>query len=299
MSLVYRIKKRIITDYYRAMFNKAAKRVLNTKPLSIGNLPFITLSMVQHRDVHAYLIAIKSFSYYAPASRVVVVCDPSLTVEDRDCMKHHIPHIEFREAYEFRHGAIPVGGTWERLSAISKYVTEAYTVQLDADTICTGPIEEVRRAVLNNTGFVLGEKPQQEIILLSEAAEKSKHWTNDHIQAVAEKSMEQVLGNKYYVRGCSGFTGFPKNSALEENMLEFSTLMSRFIGSRWSEWGTEQVASNYLIANCSDTEILPFPKYSTPPIGVEAVAFHHYIGHVRFGDGRYASVARSVLNNLK
>lgn len=299
MSLVNQIRNRLVTSYHHAHFNRVARGVLKTRPLRAGDLPFVTLSMVQHRDVLAYLVAIKTFAHHAPSARVVVVCDPTITLEDRACLKQHVPHIELREAVEFRHSAIPVGGTWERLSAITTYVNEAYVVQLDADTVCTAPLIEVCNAVQQGHGFVLGEVAEQRILSLAETAKNSENWSDRHIQAVAEKTMESVLGDRLYIRGCSGFTGFPSGSSLRTKMLDFSSKMAGRIGARWSEWGTEQVASNFLVANSLGTQILPFPKYSTPPKDRHDVAFHHYIGHIRFRDSRYANAAELALRQLQ
>ncbi len=86
----------------------------------------------------------------------------------------------------------------------------------------------------------------------------------DHIQALAEVNMENVgLPNEnLYVRGCAGFTGFPTNDMMSSQLIDFSSKMTKRLGERWADWGSEQVASNYLVANAHDTEVLPFPQYA-------------------------------------
>ena len=38
--------------------------------------------------------------------------------------------------------------------------------------------------------------------------------------------------------------------------------MTAELGSRWTEWGTEQVTSNYVVANSPEAMVLPYPKYA-------------------------------------
>lgn len=248
--------------------------------------------MVQHCDVLAYLLALKTFAARFASARVVVVCDPSITDEDKAIMKAHVPFIEFRQALEFHQPELPVGGTWERLTAICEYAKDSYVVQLDADTVTLGDIPEVARCVAEQRPFVLGERPNQCLVTLAEAAEHSKDWSDRHIQALAEKRMASILSpDLLYVRGCSGFTGFPMNCTMQADLLQFSTKLAKALGARWNEWGTEQITSNFLAANLGAL-VLPFPKYSTPEDNDPAVAFRHYIGSIRFKSGRYALDAR-------
>jgi hypothetical protein len=118
--VVHRIRR----DYFRWQYQKVACKILDTRPLKRGELPFTLLSMVHQRDVHSYLVAVKSFTHFLNPTRIVVVCDPSLDDNDRAVLKHHLPHVELREAHEFTHPDIPRGGTWERLFAISSYALD-------------------------------------------------------------------------------------------------------------------------------------------------------------------------------
>lgn len=195
------LKNKLKTKYQKWMYERVVKGVLNTPPLQPGKLPFIALSMVHQRDVLPYLVAIKSFAKQANPQRVVIVCDPTIGDKERQIFKKHVPHVELRDAAEFRNPDIPVGGTWERLSAISEYAAKAYTVQLDADTITVGSVPEVIAAIKSNFGFVIGEDPEQPLLTLNEAAELSKNWRDKHIQAFAEKRMSSAgLIMNLYVR---------------------------------------------------------------------------------------------------
>ncbi|KQP39784.1 hypothetical protein [Pseudorhodoferax sp. Leaf274] len=302
LSLPARIKNRLIRDYHSNRFNAVARQIDRARPLQRGTQPFTVLSMVQHRDVHAYLLAARSFAHYADPRRIVVVCDPSLSEEDKAVMRQQIPHIEFRRADEFVHPDIPRGGTWERLYAISEYAQTDYVVQLDADTLTLAPIPEVLDAVRSCNGFVIGEKADQKIVTLAEAEAYARPWQSlsyVNIQALSEVTMVVAgLRMPLYVRGCSGFTGFAPDPRMRDELLDFARKMRDHTQGRWNEWGTEQVTSNYLVANAHGTRLLPWPKYSTPDQSAAAPVFVHFIGYMRFINGKYARAARQVLRTL-
>lgn len=299
MSLLSRVIQRVKRDYFRGQYNKVVRQVLTTAALKQGTLPFMLLSMVHQRDVQSYLVAVKSFAHFLNPERIVVVCDPSISPDDRATLKRHVPHIELREADEFTHPAMPRGGTWERLFAIANYSPENYVVQLDADTLTVRPIPEVLEAVKAGHGFVLGEMPDTPIRSLPQTREHAlpKLRPGAHIQTLSEAAMAEVglPAEARYVRGCSGFTGFPRSAAMREQMIDFSRRMGGKLGEDWKRWGTEQVTSNYLIANSAGTRSLPFPKYGTPDCATGETAFFHFIGSMRFINGKYEATSRQAI----
>lgn len=295
-SILHRIKNKLVTEYQRSQYMKVASAVLQTPPLERGDAPFMALSMVHKRDVISYLVAVKSFARFERPSHITVVCDPSIDDDDRATFKRHIPFVELRQAEEFRHVQIPQGGCWERLSAITEYTRDHYVVQLDADTLSVAPLAEVRQAVQTQCGFVLGERADQPLLTLAQAAANARDWSSQHIQSVCEKRMNTAgLTGQLYVRGCAGFTGFPSDAGMQEKMFDFSTHMSAVVEGRWAEWGTEQVTSNYLVANARDTKVLPYPRYSTPETHIDDIAFFHFIGYVRFVNSLYRAKTKQAL----
>lgn len=302
MSLVKRVFQRVRRDYFRWQYQKVAREILDTKPVQRGEVPFMLLSMVQKRDVHSYLVAVKSFAHFLNPQRIVVVCDPSLDEQDRDTLKRHVPHIELREAQEFTHPDIPRGGTWERLFAISEFAKETYVVQLDADTLTVQPVDEVKAAIELDHGFVLGEMPDTPIRLLPAVRANALPWIKPgaHIQSICETEMVNVglPENARYIRGCSGFTGFPRSAEMRDRMLDFSRRMGAHLGKDWARWGTEQVTSNYLVSNAVGTRPLPFPKYGTPDCLSAETAFLHFIGPMRFINNKYKRTSRQIIHLL-
>lgn len=302
MSLLNRIVQRVKRDYFRGQHHEVTQRILRTRPVEPGTLPFVLLSMVQTRDVLSYLVALKSFVYFLNPERIVVVCDPSITPADQALLRQHIPHIELRAADEFTDPDIPRGGTWERLFAISGLVREHYVIQLDADTVTLQPIPEVLAAIESGHGFVLGELPETPLRLLPDVRERALTLLKPgaHIQTITEADMANagLPDDAHYVRGCSGFTGFPRTEEMRPRMLDFSRRMSARLGQDWTRWGTEQVTSNYLVANANGTRALPFPKYGTPDCADEASAFLHFIGSMRFVNGKYALASRQAIDMI-
>ena len=299
MSFFTRVIQRLKRDHFRARYQKVARQVLSTRPATRGVLPFLLLSMVQTRDVVPYLVALKSFIHFANPERIVVVCDPSITDEDRALLQRHVPHIELRHADEFAHPDMPRGGTWERLYAIAGLTRDHYVVQLDADTLTVQAIPEVVAAIQAGHGFVIGEATDTPIRQLPAVRENALPWMRPgaHIQGIAETEMVNVglPSDARYVRGCSGFTGFPRSATMQETMADFSRRMMAKLGDDWARWGTEQVTSNYLVANAAGTRVLPFPKYGTPDQATPDTAFFHFIGSMRFINGKYETTTRQAL----
>jgi hypothetical protein len=302
MSLVNRVIQRLKRDYFRSQYMKAVRQVLSTRPLVQGKLPFLLLSMVQKRDVESYLVAVKSFACFANPERIVVVCDPSIDDQDRAIFRQHIPHIELRRADEFTHPNMPRGGTWERLFAISGFVRDHYVVQLDADTLTIQPIPEVIDAIRNDRGFVIVENESTPLKSLTATRECALPWMEPgaHIQGIAETEMVNVglPENARYVRGCSGFTGFPRSAQMQDVMIDFSRRMTDKLGEDWKLWGTEQVTSNYLVANAAATTPLPFPKYCTPDCATSETAFFHFIGSMRFVNNKYTHASQQAIRQI-
>lgn len=287
----------------RWRFGRAVRSILDTPPVTRGGAPFATLSMVHHRDVLPYLLAIKTFALHARPERMLLVADPSLDDGDRRAIMAHVPCIEILDAARFRRPALPEGGTWERLSAISELCQESSIVQLDADTVTFGePIEVVEAARAGRT-FVIRSESGVEIVELDIAAATGRRLlaSTNHIQAVAEARLiefEDAMSYRY-VRGCSGFTGFGRGAISPERLEAVSLRMRHILGSRWDEWGTEQVASNLLAASAPDSFLLPHPRYCNADSMDGSTVLAHYIGYARHVTRDYELRAQQASRTLR
>lgn len=307
-SFVNRLFERVRVTVIRWRFHRAVQAIYDTAPLKPGKNPFIALSMVQHKDIAAYLVAIKSFAFFLQPEKIVIICDPSITPEDETLLSQHIPYATLHKADVFSHRQLPGSGTcWERLHALTRYAANNYVVQLDADTVTLGPLPEVEAAITHRNGFVLNgylpgdddDEPASGIVSIEQASHYAHRWPQQHVQALAEQLLNQAtLSQRRYVRGCAGFSGFPPDPTLCDQLVEFSQKMQERLGLRWSEWGTEQVASNYLVANAIGTHLLPQPKYSAPGRVLDEHSFVHFIGACRFINGDYEKAVRQAIRMI-
>lgn len=251
-----------------------------------------------------YLLAVKSFSRHLRPSRVYVLNDGTLTAHDLETLREHLPGHVLLELHDFVSPRCPRGGTWERLLATSSLVLDQYVIQLDADTLTLGPVGEVDDCVRASRAFTLGTWDDQTVETMVERREVALRHANRpdaHIQVIAEANLDKLAAfeSMRYVRGCSGFAGFPKGSFSRAYVEDLSMQMDAALGPRWSEWGSEQFMSNILVANTADPLVLPHPKYcDCSDARREDAAFLHFIGSCRFKDGLYARLGRRVIASL-
>ena len=299
--MFYQLKDRV----RRYRFAAACKGVLQAAPVALdASSDLVVLSQVQHKDVPLLLLAVKSFARQVRPRKVCVLNDGSLSANDRAVLREHIPGVNLLELAEFRSAICPRGGTWERLLAIASLVGDHYVIQLDSDTLTIGLIEEVRHCIERQSAFALGTWNNQKIETMRERCETARklaHQTDSHVQVVAEANLDKLddFESLRYVRGCSGFAGFARQSFTREFVEAISGQMQAAIGAKWSEWGSEQVMSNIVIANIPNAIVLPHPKYADcHKMQPGVTEFIHFIGSCRFDDGNYARLGAQVIARL-
>ena len=292
----------ILRKFQRALHDWRCQEILKTAPLHTSDNGVKILSMVCHRDMIMYLVAAKSFHHKLGFGSFVIIDDGSLTKNDREILSRHLglPQIIHKDVISTLD--CPKGGTWERLLKILDLTFSSYVIQLDADTLTLGRMAAVIRCAQDNVSFTLGTKEGQFFVSTAEAAATANKAPGTHVQDVAERNLRQLTSSKplKYVRGCSGFAGFAKGSASLELAVEFSKRMTTLLGARWNEWGSEQVTSNYVVANSLNARVLPYPAYccyrtDSNPKGAE---FLHFIGSARYERGVYSRLSQSVIKTL-
>lgn len=177
-----------------------------------------------------------------------------------------------------------------------------YVIQLDADTVTLAYPSEVVSGVTAKRSFILATEDGQSI----EPCQKTADWAVEkaaegaHIQVCCEAALADLPNSESikYMRGCSGFTGFAPYSFDRERLRRLSAAMAERLGARWTEWGTEQFSSNFLLSNTPSIFPLPHPKYCHPGREMPETVFLHFIGYVRFATDRYASVTKEVCREL-
>lgn len=286
----------------RARLNWACRGVLATPPLRQRAAALRVVSMVSSRDVLAYLVAVKSLYRHLPGGEIVVIDDGTLGAGNRAVIEQQLGHVLFVDCRSIVTAPCPRGGTWERLLHILDLSQDSYVIQMDSDVLTLGPVPEVVAAVTANLAFTLTSEARFGIVTLEEASSYVAGADPAQLQFRAEQVLSDLplgLGRRY-VRGSSGFTGFPRGGATRDAAERFSAEMERRLGARWTEWGTEQVASNYLLANMPGGHVLPWARYRCfygDPLP-EGTALAHFIGTWRYRGGVYVDQARNVIAAL-
>lgn len=292
---------------HRSWFNLQCRGLWRTRPLVCDDRSLTLVSMVCHGEALMYLLAVKSFCLgLGRVPETVVLNDGSLTDEDATLIRKHLPAVRFVSFDEVSTGSCPRGNCWERLLLICDLTQETYVLQVDCDTLTSGPIPEVDEAIREGRSFtLLGDRSFAAIEPMADAHLRLRDSTSTMVQAVCERAFDQLpeRGELNYLRGNAGFTGFAKGSLNRERIEWFSERMRSLAGAGWDEWGSEQVASNLLIANTPGARPLPAPKYVSywnhPDIAYERSSFLHFIGPFRYAKGIYRRLARRVIQKLQ
>lgn len=290
----------------RFKFDFQVRDVLCTPPARIlPGASAVILSQLQHKDLRMFLLASKSFMGQIPVAKVYILNDGTLTAKDKAILAEHIPSLEFLALSDFRSPACPTGACWERLLSIAELVKSHYVIQLDSDTLTAGDISEVRANIEKGRAFTLGTWDNQIIQSMREYCEATQAkpaGPDPHVQYVTETNFDKLkqYGMLRYVKGCAGFTGVPQGSFTREFVEQISSEMEAAIGTKWRQWGSEQVMSNIVIANIPGAVVLPHPKYgSCENLKSAKPAFIHFIGYCRFDEGAYAKLGRKIIDKLR
>jgi hypothetical protein len=296
--MFFKLRKSIATK----RFYWQTSGILNTPPMPVVPGTATIISMVSNNDVQMYLLSMKSFYSKIKCGQLVVVIDRDMPDTARRQLSNHFPGIEFVILEDIDVGPCQRGGTWERLVYLLERSQTQYMIQLDCDVLAFGKdISEVTSCVQENRSFTLSGG-EREIVSMGEAANRAKAFKHSYVGIEVESLFDQypnAAGLKY-VRGSSGFAGFGRGAFGRAEIEKFHVEMERLIPNRWREWGTEQCASNFAVANSAGAVVLPFPKYGNfdhdhDPSQSELL---HFIGEHRFDDGLFAKLANQVIKSL-
>lgn len=291
-------------NYWR--LDRSLMPILQTRPIKPDQAGCYTaVSQVCKRDILMYLLAAKSFFRFVPPRRIVILNDGSLGENDCDLISTHLPGCEFVSIATIDSAPCPKRGTWERLRLVIEHSQTDYVIQLDSDTITLAKPTALIEHVQSNTSFAHGTPDGREIVpMVEHCARLQQVATPDsHVQVSAEASFPRLRRYRElnYVRGCSGFSGFGYNSVDSTLMLELNKELLELLGEKkWSEWGSEQVMSNLLVANSTKAAVLPYPQYGAfhPQKIISETTFLHFMGTDRFYKNTYGKLGRLVINEL-
>ncbi|MFN3749588.1 MAG: hypothetical protein ACK4SJ_12970 [Sphingorhabdus sp.] len=288
--------------------DRAVQGILDTPPIVAQDDGVILFSMIGTAVLLPYLVAVKSLHHHLPRGKIVLLDDGTLTVGDKQLLARHCDNPEIIGKQHVDTSPCPRDNCWERLISILDRRHDHYVIQLDSDTVTTGPVPEIAAAISANRSFTLAGGLDEAQHGFKSAREISQIFhangpTTDHVQAHAEAAMKTLpeADSRRYIRGCAGFAGFAKSSDGRATVAQFSEEMDARLGDTWRQWGSEQVASNWVVANDPDPIQLPYDRYINhwdEPMP-KSPAFVHYIGTYRYRWGNYSRTTREAIAALK
>ena len=296
--MFYKLRQKL--NYFK--INSIVQPLLSIKPSTSEKLPFILLSQLSEKDFYLYILAYYSLTeQYTPQS-VFLLDDGTLETWQKDYLLNLHEDTQIKAISEYCPDPFPPRQTLERLVAISELVKSTFVIQMDADILVNGDICEVRKAILGNQSFILGGPEKLSgILTVSEISQHMQTSKSDHVQVQAEKLLHScpLSWVKLYMRGCSAFAGFSKNSITSQQLTEAWDFFYKELQASWKQWGSEQVLSNLLLAN-SNAVALPYPKYSSlfPELEPNRASLIHFIGSNRFSNNVYFDLSSKLVNGL-
>lgn len=285
--------------YRTRRFNRQISGILDTPPIKVADARWMIVSMVFSRDLIMYLLCIKAFYRRMGGGRVVAIIPADLPQSQQSLLRRHVEGIELQVIDEIDTGGCQRGGTWERLAFCLDRSADKYVIQIDSDVLAFGrDLTEVLSFANGNVPFAMSDGA--EILPMRDVARwASEQNGNNHIGHAVARALDRYPGcdDLRYVQGSSGFTGFARGGKRRQEIEAFHQNMSELMGPRWTEWGTEQCASNFAIANSPGAVTLPYPAYSSfHPGGPRLVAkCMHFIGSHRFEEDFFAGRARKEI----
>ncbi len=280
---------------------------MDTPPISYQDAPLTIVSMVQESDVQMYILAVKALYRRLGRGRIATIVRADFPKRQRELIRRHLGPVEFHDVEDLPTGRCQRGGTWERLVFCVNRSANEFVIQIDCDVLCIGPIEDVVERVNQNCAFVLAEGiPIQPLSAWVEKGIARK--SNNIVTSFEIRGPEITDAHRWlYVRGSSGFAGFAQGAVTMDLVEHFHEAAARVHGNRWTEWGTEQIASNFVIANSPRSEPLPYPKYATfepayatfQKNGITPdVSLLHFIGAYRFDSGVFPQLANREIDEM-
>lgn len=298
--MLNRIKRKLD----RAWFNFRCAGIYATPPVKCDDTSHVVIiSQLHHPDLTMYMLAAKSFAQYVKPRSFVIV-DDGLNSEDKRILKTHFECIQFIPRSDMGSAVCPTGGCWERFLALAHENQAHYVIQLDADTLTLAEPVEVLQSIAAGRSFTLGTSSGTHFVGLSEASHHAHAEPHPHVQNHAERALVEYPNSTQlkYVRGCAGFTGFAPAKLSISAIETFSLQMQELVGrQKWHEWGSEQVASNFMVANVDDSLVLPVDRYPfwQPGLDIGRAVLIHFFGTFRFMGGMYTRQSLRIIQRLR
>ena len=286
----------------------AIAEILRTPPIEPRQDGLVLFSMIGTAVLLPYLVAVKSLWHELRRGRIAILDDGTLTAQDRAVLAHHCGDPEIMRIDAVPLNGFPAGGTWERLLTILDNRAGEYWIQLDSDTVTMGPVPEIAEAIARNRSFLFLGGKDAEVGPLPLAEFRQQFYPDGvaegHVQSRIESRLDTISERRgwKYVRGCSGFAGFAAMGTGRPLASAFLTEMKRMIGEDdVTIWGTEQVTSNFHLANEAEPVVLPYDRYMNywNEAWGKDTRFVHFVGTHRHDNGAYITASQDAIARLK
>src|SRR3954451_2509214 len=139
--------------------NRCIAAITGTPRIQTIDTGLMLFSMLRHSDVLMYLVAIKSVYSSLGPGLITVLDDGSLTEMDRRLLQTHLGGIRFMSMDAVNTEGFPKGGTWERLLSVIDLSNAYFVIQVDADIVALGQLEDVSSCIRYNRAFTLAGNP--------------------------------------------------------------------------------------------------------------------------------------------
>ena len=290
----------------------AINDIIETPPIVPRQDGVVLFSMIGTAVLLPYLVAVKSLWHQLGRGRIALLDDGSLTGADRAILAYHCGDPEILSIARVDTTGFPQGGCWERFLSILDRRSSEYWIQLDSDTVTLGPVPEVAAALALNRSFTLlggqdasGPDGSGRMLPLDDFTRTfyPKGPADGHIQTRIESRLAEIGKPDWrYIRGCAGFAGFAAGGPGRPLAAAFLAQMERLVGPQdIAIWGTEQIASNFHIANEPRAAALPYSRFMNywAQEWAEGTSFVHFVGTHRYDNGAYEAASRQAIALLR
>lgn len=298
--MLYNLKREVA----RTLFNWQVRGIFKTPPVQVIDAPLRIVSLLGQPtpEISMYLLAMKGLYRHLGRGRITIITDKKTVAMHGEMLRHHLPGITFEMIDEIDTGSCQKGGCWERLAYIIRRTQEEYVIQMDSDTLPVGnDLSEVADCIEHNISFTYADNHWR-IESMAKIAENASAEDSKYVGDVLERKFATWPNAQQmkFVKGSAGFSGFARGQFDLAKLEYFHTEMKKSLGNRWREWGTEQSASNFLIANAPGAVTLPYPAYQTGPLPTHdpRTKFIHFIGSNRYRGNVFAKSGRRMISEL-
>jgi lipopolysaccharide biosynthesis glycosyltransferase len=274
-------------------------------------------SIVAHRFVYAYLVAVKSLLYHFSDVTVFVHDDGSLNARDRELIRAHMP-----EAIIIDRAEITRRFDHEICDPFLSQVRSSYTsylklfdptflrhgqriILLDTDTLFL----RAPTAVINwarNGGEPWYHLAPRGNMKATSREKSATSQQEPHIQTLIMNDLvvlNDELGRDYRLEQgfCAGFVGYSVDLVDFKELRELLTCLYAKFGDRIFRWGAEQAIHGLLLCG-KGAKALPIQDYfvytQNNAGNVANATFVHFVGENRFFRFRYPRLAARLMRNL-